>query len=362
MSDDGPDFGGSGIGDRGTCDTGRGGSGHGNPGPGGAGTGEAGLGGSGHGNPEPGGYPSIIGEGDQRNIFYRGKPLYPASDPAARARKRAENAALQENTLYLFPSPLLGYGTEILLKRLPAGSFLLLLECDRELDRLCGPSLQSLAEKTDRALYFFAPDNIQFEAMLSELELTRFRRVESISLSGGYRLFSETYRSFHRQAHEAIRRRWRNRMTLTHMGRLYVRNLLWNLPAYAVQASAGRNGGAEGSAGEGGAVAGRDGGAEGSAGEGGAVASRDGGAEGVGSGGACGSSAAASGVGGAGVGSGGACGSSAAASGVGGAEGAGGERPVVVFGAGESAEAAVRLLKESGLRESFTVMAVDTAL
>jgi hypothetical protein len=56
-----------------------------------------------------------------------------------------------------------------------------------------------------------------------------FRRIETIKLSGGWRLFPELYGSLCETLRREIAVDWSNAMTLARLGRLYIRNALRNL-------------------------------------------------------------------------------------------------------------------------------------
>lgn len=164
---------------------------------------------------------------DGFQVRYRGRGLYTASGPVAGARRRAEAAPLPEDTLFLVPSPLLGYGIPELLRRLPDSSHLFCVEVD--------PSLGALAENTageiraaERVTFYSGPPRRWKEAATT-LVTRGYRRVKTITLNGGASLHRETYRNIERELEEAVQQTWQNRMTAIRLGRVWSRNFLVNL-------------------------------------------------------------------------------------------------------------------------------------
>ncbi|MFP4431861.1 MAG: 6-hydroxymethylpterin diphosphokinase MptE-like protein [Spirochaetaceae bacterium] len=170
---------------------------------------------------------------DGFQVRYRGRGLYTPSGPVAGARRRAEAAPLPEDTLFLVPSPLLGYGLPDLLRRLPDSSHLFCVEVD--------PSLGTLAETaagelggSDRITFFFPRETgsvpfRRWQDTASTLVTKGFRRVRTITLNGGASLHRDKYRAVERELEEAIQQTWQNRMTTIRLGRLWGRNFLVNL-------------------------------------------------------------------------------------------------------------------------------------
>ncbi len=166
-------------------------------------------------------------------VYYRNRSLYSSSEPRAGAQRRAAAARLADRALVLVPGLGLGYGLELLLQRLPAGSSLLCVETD--------PSLWALAAS------FPPPGHPRLTVVFGlqaaigaarELGLHRFRRVQLVPLCGSYHLDRAGYDAILGSLEEEIRQFWQNRITLAHMSRLWLRNLFANLLALAVEAPA----------------------------------------------------------------------------------------------------------------------------
>ncbi|MDR1862282.1 MAG: hypothetical protein LBQ67_00010 [Treponema sp.] len=67
------------------------------------------------------------------SVFYRGKTLLSRIDPAALAERTAGELPVNDRVLYFCPSPLYGYGLDVLLARLGKNSAVLCVEEDGQL-------------------------------------------------------------------------------------------------------------------------------------------------------------------------------------------------------------------------------------
>jgi hypothetical protein len=162
-------------------------------------------------------------------VFYRGRQLYPAP-PEPTARQKAEGLPLEPETLYVLASPLLWYGVARLAARLPANSRLVVLEVDPRLHALAdwGRAREVCGTADIRLIPPASPADMA-RALANCLD-RRIRRVRSIGLNGGRLAHQERYQQLVRHAEDELRRFWRNQATLLYMGRLWMRNLISNLP------------------------------------------------------------------------------------------------------------------------------------
>ena len=161
-------------------------------------------------------------------VIYRGKNLYSSSEPREGARRRAAAARLQDRSLVLVPGLGLGYGLELLLEKLPAGSCLLGVETDARLYAL------TASFPPPRHPRFTLASGLQPAIRAARaLGLHRFRRVQVVPLCGSYHLDRAGYDAVRAGLEEEIRQFWQNRITLAHMSRLWMRNLFTNLVTLA---------------------------------------------------------------------------------------------------------------------------------
>lgn len=158
-------------------------------------------------------------------VHYRGRRLYAPKDPRGGAARRATAREIASGTLVIAVSPLLGYGVTELLDACPPDAVVLAVELDPDLAALTadGPA--------DSRLYrALAPSPAELEALIPRLLAHRPRRTTLVSLSGGFALHADAYRRVAARLDDEIRLFWQNAMTRVRMGRLWIRNLLRNLP------------------------------------------------------------------------------------------------------------------------------------
>jgi hypothetical protein len=170
-------------------------------------------------------------------VSYRGRTLLSAVDPLAQAERAADAVNPLSRTLYLCPSPLLGYGLSQIVRKIGADtqdSAILCVEAEGELFDF---SLNHLdpALLRDPRLAFAAlgegPGSVEGICGLVRQKWgsRRFRRVETIRLSAGWRLHPELYEALEAALRKDTALDWGNAMTLVKLGRRYSRNALRNL-------------------------------------------------------------------------------------------------------------------------------------
>jgi hypothetical protein len=187
----------------------------------------------------PGSPPQKIAAKNGFSVVYNGKPLLSLIDPP-RSAERLIAALLpaKERTLYLCPSPLFGYGLARFAENLPQNSKLLCVEADKILYEW---TLGNFDCQTHfQPFIFHTRDPLELCRRASEKWGRRvFRRIEVIKLTGGYNLFPELYDNFAETLRRAIQIEWGNAMTLSRLGRLYIRNAIRNAPRLAGNTIAG---------------------------------------------------------------------------------------------------------------------------
>ena len=154
-------------------------------------------------------------------------------DPDGKARRIAEAVSVKERTLYLCPSPLYGYGLERLLERIAdiPNTALLSVEAEPELFTLALKNMGAAAQnnKKLRLTDKCEPDSLCV-ILRQEWGPRFFRRVEMVRLNGGWQLHAEVYDALAEALRREIALDWGNAITLTKLGRRYIRNALRNLP------------------------------------------------------------------------------------------------------------------------------------
>lgn len=173
--------------------------------------------------------PSTVDTPRGRSVLYLDRYLYSRYDPEKTAVDSARNANLREGTLVLCVSPVLGYGLDVLLSRLPPDSFVLAVEADENLMALSVASIPGEILSNPSLLYARTASVERALETVDALPAGPFRRCVRVDLSGGAALNEAFYRSLHGAVDEYIARFWKNRLTLMRLGRSYARNFFSNL-------------------------------------------------------------------------------------------------------------------------------------
>jgi hypothetical protein len=138
---------------------------------------------------------------------------------------------LSAGTLYLLPSPLLGYGIPLIMQNLPPDSALLCIEADPALYDLSSKYIGCLeAVKDDRFRFVRTGDPAALAAFAGRVwGYRRFRRVSELRLTGGWQLHAGFYEAALDLLRRAVSTEWSNALTLARLGRRYMRNAIKNL-------------------------------------------------------------------------------------------------------------------------------------
>lgn len=184
--------------------------------------------------------PLAVDTGRGFSINYKGKNLYSKYNPAKTPEKIAESTLLKKETLYIIPSPLLMYGIDRLLEKLPESSCILGLEIDQMLMKLTVEN--NCYKNSDSFLTVRLDSREQLKAVIEELGIWRFRRCDIIPLNSGYNLFKEQYDYLFNFSSFLLSTFWRNRLTINKLSRLWIKNILTNLksPSFCKPDNAGK--------------------------------------------------------------------------------------------------------------------------
>lgn len=176
--------------------------------------------------------PLLVDTGRGFSIRAGDRWLYSSRAPEAAPVAAARAASALPETLYLIPSPCLWHGAAELLGRLPPSSALLGVEAVPELLELAAARLSEsgldAASGGRVALARCSGAVAAYRGMEAALGL-RFRRVVVARLSAGAQLDEAAYRAAFAAVEGDISLRFRNRLSLIRMGRLWTRNVIANL-------------------------------------------------------------------------------------------------------------------------------------
>lgn len=177
--------------------------------------------------------PCLIETGQGFSVLYNNRLLYSKYSPSASINKLIDKLEIQENTLVLCYSPVLFYGFEKLLEKLPENSFALVIEADETLFDFSLTYENNISSQLkNKYAYCFSNDINTFCKIFDDenyFKLGNFRRTITIDFSGATQIKSIQYQTFTKLADDFINTFWKNRITLVKMGRLYAKNIFKNL-------------------------------------------------------------------------------------------------------------------------------------
>ncbi|MDR2419682.1 MAG: DUF115 domain-containing protein [Treponema sp.] len=173
------------------------------------------------------------------SVFYKNKALLSLIDPIAQAERLVASLSVSAKTLYVCPSPLYAYGLASLLERLDADSAVLCVEADEQLFTLAREALGALNDSR-LCLVFAGRGTAPVRIFVkNRWGSCAFRRVELLRLTGGWQLFPALYEELLAALRRDLLTGLSNALTLTRLGRLYIRNAVRNLPLLAHSLSFG---------------------------------------------------------------------------------------------------------------------------
>ena len=166
----------------------------------------------------------VSGGSKRPNISFNGRQLYPDT---YNPEKRLEGLPQQSETLYIIVSPLLFLGTDELLSILPDNSSIVAIESDADIFKTTISYHKASALK-DYDYLLLGDDGIK--QLCDYISRYRCRRLAAVKLNRGYMINRRFYDDLLSQTEAYLSRFWKNRMTTIHMGRLWCRNIISNLP------------------------------------------------------------------------------------------------------------------------------------
>ena len=199
--------------------------------------------------------PCLVQTGQGFSVSYNGRFLYSKYAPQKAIVQTVANMQILPGTLILCASPCLWYGLSELLAKLPADCLVLGIEKDAPLHEIAQTELKKIraagyddckantTQDTTQGIpvALLEPDELydiveiisegrtRYGATLPPIH--RFRRAILLEMSGGTAFYAAEYKKIAFAAENAIATFWKNRLTLTKLGRLFSRNVFHNLAA-----------------------------------------------------------------------------------------------------------------------------------
>ena len=166
--------------------------------------------------------PLLIQTGKGLTIKYLNKYLYSKYEPIKQSERLLNSIQLKENTIYFIPSPLLKYGFNLLVHNLPKTSKLLCIEVDKNLyDFVPDPD-------SDSKIYY-SKDGFELINILSNVSFTNIKKCELLSVNSAYSINKNQYDALFKILLNYLHNYWKNRYTITQMGRLWIKNMFKNI-------------------------------------------------------------------------------------------------------------------------------------
>ena len=179
--------------------------------------------------------PCLVETSQGFSVKYNERFLYSKYNPEKNILKIVENISILPGTLILCFSPLLGYGINNLIRKLPNDCILLGCEIDEELFSITKEFCSKLEKSSSNRFYLLSPSEVKKLPILLETEAKNYlqkrniKRIIKIDFSAGTTLYPEFYSNLEITLQNIINQFWKNRITLVNFGRRYSRNLIKNL-------------------------------------------------------------------------------------------------------------------------------------
>jgi len=171
--------------------------------------------------------PLLVDTGRGFSIQFQGRWLYSRREPEAAPLAAVLATPFRPDTLYIVPSPCLCYGLRELLERLPASSAILCIEAEATLRSIAE---KSIAEGLPGVVLASPHEAIAaYRFVEQRIAPARFRRAIEVRVSGGRALHEAEYDRVLAAIDADIQIRFRNRLALVRMGRLWTKNIIANL-------------------------------------------------------------------------------------------------------------------------------------
>ncbi len=185
--------------------------------------------------------PCMVQTAQGFSVSYQNRFLYSKYAPSRAIEGAIDSLTILPGTLILSLSPALWLGLDKLIEKLPQDCFVLGIETDKNLHEFAEEKLAELKKSgkgVERvALLPFSENEyivniLSGERLVKDLSLphiSTFRRALPIEMSAGTQFSKEKYFAIASLSQNTIASFWKNRITLTKLGRLYSRNLFKNL-------------------------------------------------------------------------------------------------------------------------------------
>lgn len=172
-------------------------------------------------------------ETGHRPRLFEGSKALTAPDPGASAARRLGGIPTPPERLFFLQSPVFPDGIDAFLDRLDDRSVVVLVEPEPSAVYPDPQGWERLRRRPQLFTLFGTAPEEAAETVESLIAKHRLRGVESVRMTAAARLHQEYHELLLRRARESLALTWQNRATTISFGRLWIRNLLLNLPGLA---------------------------------------------------------------------------------------------------------------------------------
>ena len=161
------------------------------------------------------------------NFQVGSRAFYSRYNPSGSSKRLASRAEILPRTIYFIPSPLFGYGMTVLLESISEDSLILAVETDQYIMKESSPYLKQF--RSSRCLVYRLDNPVSLYRVFYNIHPERFRNCRMVPLNGGYSFNKKLYDSLFSSLQSFQQYYWRNRLTTTRLGRLWMQNLVINM-------------------------------------------------------------------------------------------------------------------------------------
>jgi len=182
--------------------------------------------------------PCLVKTSQGFSVSYKNRFLYSKYSPKRAITQVISSLQLLPNTLILCASPSLWYGLQELEEKLPENCMILGIETDSNLYELAKNQLEQVKNQIKTNAQLFPIEEIKniVEIIIGKRKISiefpkisNFKRAIMIEMSAGTIFNKDFYKEIDTACENAIASFWKNRITLTKLGRLFSKNTFENI-------------------------------------------------------------------------------------------------------------------------------------
>ncbi|MCR5606302.1 MAG: DUF115 domain-containing protein [Treponema sp.] len=169
--------------------------------------------------------PSLVQTSQGFSVIYKNRYLYSKYNPTRTIISTIDKLDILPNTFIIIASPVLWYGLDELISKLPDNCIIAALELDENLKDFCKDYLPE--KYKEKIQIFSAVELVHFIEKIVQKGLVK--RALRIDFSAGIQFSADSYAPYTDLAENIIAQFWKNRITLVRFGRLFARNIFKSL-------------------------------------------------------------------------------------------------------------------------------------